>query len=458
MLGAGGSAQLSGVGSEVTLRAAVPPRVSSRGARCLAAAAAPAVGSRGVAPLRKRGSVKREAQFPGINSTEFTQDLDFRKEAVAIPIFRLLGEDGSLLAKQPEGDHGLPFSLEEAVSLYQTMVRVAVYDQILYDVQRQGRISFYMTNAGEEAAQVGTAAALSSEDVLWPQYRELGVFLHRGFTIQQICDQCMSRADEAGKGRQMPIHYCARELNIQAVTSPLATGIPHAAGAGYAFKVGGERRCAVAYFGDGAASEGDFAVALNFAATLKSQTIFVCRNNGWAISTPVSEQYAGDGIAARGLAYGVETVRVDGNDLVACYSATKHARELCLERGEPVLIELMTYRRGHHSTSDDATRYRPDHEVSAWTEDGIEPIGRMGLLLSEAGVWDEQRDDELRETSRREVMEAMRVAEGKKFAPLSEMFTDVYATPPPILREQHQELLAHIERHKERYDLSRFAS
>merc|ERR1719323_977420 len=168
----------------------------------------------------------------------------------------------------------------------------------------------------------------------------------------------MSRLDDPGKGRQMPVHFCASEINMQAVTSPLGTQIPQAAGAGYAYRMGGERRCGVAYFGDGAASEGDFAVALNFAATLQAQTIFLCRNNGWAISTPVKEQYAGDGIAARGIAYGIWSIRADGNDLAAVYRAAKEARKICIEKGEPVILELMTYRRGHHSTSDDATRYR----------------------------------------------------------------------------------------------------
>ena len=156
----------------------------------------------------------------------------------------------------------------------------------------------------------------------------------------------------------MPVHYGSKDLHFQTISSPLTTQLPQASGSGYAFRLDGEDRVAMCYFGDGAASEGDFHAALNFAATLKSQTIFFCRNNGYAISTPVSDQYKGDGIVSRGPGYGIHSIRIDGNDLFAVYQATKEARELCVSKQVPVLIEAMTYRVGHHSTSDDSTRYR----------------------------------------------------------------------------------------------------
>jgi len=361
-----------------------------------------------------------------------------------IKVLRLVGEDG-----RPVSDVSLPFTLEEAVGMYRTMVRVNVVDQILNSLQRQGRISFYMTGTGEEAAQVGTIAALGATDVVWPQYRELGAFMHRGFTIQQVVDQCMGRADEPGKGRQMPVHYCDAALHMQAVTSPLGTQLPQAVGAGYAFRVGAEARCGVAYFGEGAASEGDFAVSLNFAATLRAQTLFLCRNNGWAISTPAKEQYAGDGIAGRGVAYGVSCIRADGNDLAAVFLATKRARELCVG-GEPVIVELMTYRRGHHSTSDDATRYRGT-EGEGMAKPGVEPLSRAKLLLEAEGCWSEAQEEELRSATRAEVMNSLQVAEGKLCAPVSDMFTDVWAKETPQLRSQREELFKHIERFPDEY-------
>lgn len=401
------------------------------------------------------------AQFAGLRSdVDLTSEVTFHggPEVVAgsgMNVLRLLGEDGCLVAGAK-----LPFSLEEGLAMYKSMVRVSAMDKILNALQRQGRISFYMTSSGEEAAGVGTVAALAADDVLWPQYRELGAFIHRGFTIQQAVDQCMSRGDEPGRGRQMPVHYCARELNIQAVTSPLATQIPQAVGAGYAFRVGGERRCAVSYFGDGAASEGDFAVALNFAATLRSQALFLCRNNGWAISTPTTEQYAGDGIAVRGVAYGMRAIRVDGNDLAAIYLATRRARERCVEMGEPVVVELMTYRRGHHSTSDDATRYRGGEEAKSMARDGLEPISRMRLLLAREGLWTDKQEEELRDETKDEVMKALQVSEAKKFAPVRDMFADVWAKETPQLEKQRQELFEHIERHGPHFAerLARFES
>ncbi len=152
----------------------------------------------------------------------------------------------------------------------------------------------------------------------------------------------------------MPIHYGSDELNISNISSPLATQIPHASGSGYKYRIDGDDRVACTFFGDGSASEGDFHAALNFAATLRSQTLFYCRNNMFAISTPVDEQYAGDGIAARGVAYGMHTLRIDGNDLFAVYNAVTEARRLIVEEKRPVLIEAISYRVGDHSTSDNS--------------------------------------------------------------------------------------------------------
>lgn len=264
-----------------------------------------------------------------------------------------------------------------------------------------GRISFYMQNQGEECLQTAIGTALGKDDHLWCQYRELGVLMCRGFTVNDALSQLfryfkfkvvsnscivfvltfflflVSTADDPGKGRQMPISYTKKEIGLQTICTPLTTQLPHAAGCGYAFKLNGEKRASVAFFGEGAASEGDFHAALNFASVLKSQTMFICRNNGYAISTPVKDQYAGDGIAIRGLAYGIDTIRVDGNDFFASYIAAKKAWELCVNESKPVCVEFMTYRMGHHSTSDDSGQYRPPQEMSMWTQPGIDAIGEF---------------------------------------------------------------------------------
>lgn len=280
------------------------------------------------------------------------------------PAYRVMDEDGTLRVGAAEPTQGR----EEAIKMYTTMVRLRMMDQVFYDAQRQGRISFYMTHGGEEGALIGSAAALMQQDMVYAQYREAGVIMWRGFTLDDFADQCFSNKGDTGKGRQMPVHYGSHALNFQTISSPLATQIPQAAGAAYAFKVTRQDdRCVVCYFGDGAASEGDFHAALNFAATLQCPVVFFCRNNGYAISTPVTEQLKGDGVVCRGPAYGMASVRVDGNDALAVFHATKVARELALEESRPVLVEAMTYREGHHSTSDDSTRHAYGNFLTIYT-------------------------------------------------------------------------------------------
>lgn len=181
-----------------------------------------------------------------------------------------------------------------------------------------------------------------------------------------MAHQLTGNMHDLGKGKQMPIHYGSKDINIVTVSSPLCTQVPQASGAGYQYRIRGEDRIACTYFGEGSASEGDFHSALNFAATLRCQTLFYCRNNMYAISTPIDDQYAGDGIAVRGVAYGMPTIRVDGNDLFAIYFATKHARELIIKEKRPVLIEAISYRQGDHSTSDFSQRYRDEEEMKKW--------------------------------------------------------------------------------------------
>jgi 2-oxoisovalerate dehydrogenase E1 component alpha subunit len=191
------------------------------------------------------------------------------------------------------------------------------------------------------------------------------------------------------------------------------------------------------------------------AGTLGCPVIFFCRNNGYAISTPVHEQYKGDGIAARGIAYGLPTIRCDGNDLLAVHDATAKAREMALERNTPVVIEAMTYRGGHHSTSDDSTRYRGPEEISYWLENE-NPITRMRMLLEKQGAWDSHKEMSLRKEKRTQVLAAMSAAERTKKPAASQMFTDVYDNLTPNLLEQQEALLAHLEKYKANYNLDEY--
>ncbi|KAL6423118.1 hypothetical protein ACFW04_010544 [Cataglyphis niger] len=341
------------------------------------------------------------------------------------------------------------------MKMYCNMMVISMMDKILYESQRQGRISFYMTNTGEEAVQIGSAAALTLEDMIYAQYREAGkklhyvihllsvhtqviaynvtgVLLHRGYPLLKFMNQCYGNCEDEGKGRQMPVHYGSKEFNFVTISSPLATQLPQAAGAAYAFKLDKRNACVACYFGEGAASEGDAHAALNFAATLSCPIIFICRNNGYAISTPVFEQFKGDGIASKGPSYGIDTIRVDGNDVLAMYYATKSARDFCIKQQKPILIEAMTYRLGHHSTSDDSMAYRSIDEVARWNIHT--PLAKFRFYLESLGLWCQKREQELINSTKKEILSVFREAEKKSKPHWKELFTDVYKEIPDHIR------------------------
>ena len=381
--------------------------------------------------------------LPVTNKLEIvnTQDLD------KWPVYRILGREGKLLgdAKVPEG-----LDQDKITSMYKAMVRVQAMDDIFYNAQRQGRISFYMQNSGEEGIQTGSAAALTNDDVILAQYRELGVLLWRGFSLQQAADQCFSNEKDLGKGRQMPVHYGSKELNFQTISSPLATQLPQASGVAYALKMSKKDAVAVTYFGEGAASEGDFHAAVNIASTLDAPAIFFCRNNGYAISTPVKDQFRGDGIVSRAAGYGVHAIRVDGNDIFAVYEAVKEAKAVALRESRPVLIEAMSYRRGHHSTSDDSTRYRSLSEIEHWQQH-LDPVTRLRSFMTERGWWSEDEETSLRDEERLLVLDALTTAENRPKGSYVELFQDVYKDMPPNLIKQRKELIDHMQKYPDHY-------
>jgi len=259
-------------------------------------------------------------------------------------------------------------------------------------LQRQGTITFEMSSTGEEACSVASAAALEWGDWLYPQYREVGFIFWRGMSIQDFvhqmfCDQC-----DLKQGRQMPNHFGSRVLNVVTVSSPIGTKIPHAAGCGYAMRLEKDPHIAVCYFGEGASSEGDFHVGLNFAAVRSSQTLFFCRNNGYAISTPAWRQFASDGVAPKGSAYGIEAQRIDGNDFFAVYGPVHEAKR----KRKLILIEAMTYRLGAHSTADDPSLYRGEEEVQRWREK--DPILRLRRYLEKQGLWNDLEEQKWKQT------------------------------------------------------------
>lgn len=364
---------------------------------------------------------------------------------IDIPMLQILNADGSLCegAAEPELDK------DTALRIFSTMQFTRVLDERMIAAQRQGRISFYLASTGEEASVVASAAALKDADMIMSQYREQGALAYRGYTTEQFMNQMFSNEKEPNKGRQMPIHYGAKELNFMTISSPLGTQIPQASGYAYGQKMAGEPAITICYFGEGAASEGDFHAGLNMAAVLHCPVIFFCRNNGYAISTPSEEQFAGDGIASRGIGYGVKTIRVDGNDALAVYCATVKAREIALAENCPVLIEGMTYRLAAHSTSDDPTGYRSKDEEAAWQ--AKDPIARMANWLESKGWLDKQANTKALESMRQEVLDELKRVEQVPVCKIDELVTDVYDDVPWHLQEQLDELKTHIKKYPQHY-------
>jgi len=394
------------------------------------------------------------AQFPGAKA-EYTQKLEFLQPDVynGIPIYRVMDRSGVVF----DESHDPGLDGEEMVKWYKSMTLLNTMDKILYESQRQGRISFYMTNYGEEATHIGSAAALQSKDLVYGQYREAGVLMHRGFSLDQFMNQCYGNCQDGGTGKQMPVHYGSNDLSFVTISSPLATQLPQAAGSAYAFKRAQNGLVVICYFGEGAASEGDAHAAFNFAATLECPILFFCRNNGYAISTPVQDQYRGDGIAVRGPAYGMSTIRVDGNDALAVYNATKAARDIAIKENRPVLIEAMTYRIGHHSTSDDSSAYRSVDEVRYWDQKD-HPINRFYNYITRKGYWDSKSDKEWKDDARKQVLQAFARAEKKLKPSWKELFTEVYDEMPADLQRQKEEMEAHVNMYKDKYPLQNYES
>ncbi|CAL5417519.1 unnamed protein product [Camellia sinensis] len=616
----------------------------------------------------------------------FTSDLSFISEVPEkkVHCYRVLDDDG-----YPITSNNFPqVSKELAVKMYSDMVALQTMDTIFYEAQRQGRICFYATATGEEAVNIAPAAALTLDDIILPQYREPGVLLWRGFTMQEFADQLFTNKADYGKGRQMHIHYGSNKLNCFTMSAPIATQLPQAVGVAYSLKMENNNACAVTFCGDGGTSEGDFHAALNFAAVMEAPVVFICRNNGWAISTPSSEQFRTgketliksgdpenqgihwanldsltapkgqrerwllqeeikafkiipigmrerddvlvwhfsnsgqyavksgyslarklsggtqlvimdntvsgwrpaplgklkincdasfcnqhssasiaavmrdshghlvdgiaraidassvvsaeakavriacvvahsyslsyveiesdsqmainlcvsetvppwessavlldirefaaqhhlsfswtsrhnnmaahwvakaltarslpsnwcDGIAVKGQAYGIRSTQVDGNDALAVYEAVREARHMAITEQRPILIEALTYRVGHHSTSDDSTKYRPVDEIEYW-RNAKSPVTRFRKWVERNGWWSETDESELRTKVRHQVMQAIQVAERTEKPSLTEMFTDVYDTLPSNLLEQEMSIREAIKRHPQDYPL-----
>jgi pyruvate dehydrogenase E1 component alpha subunit/2-oxoisovalerate dehydrogenase E1 component alpha subunit len=351
---------------------------------------------------------------------------------------QILGEDGTA---DPTLDPQLkPDALR---AIYRATLRVRLLDERMLSLQRQGRIGFYGLTTGEEAAVIGSAYALRPEDWILPALRQGGAALLRGFPLELLVAQCIGNSLDVQKGRQMPCHYSYKPANFVAWSSCIGTQLPHAVGLAWAAKLKGDPIVAMAYLGDGATSEGDFHVAMNFAGVFRVPVVFVCQNNQWAISVPFSQQTAAKNIAVKAEAYGFSGIRVDGNDLLAVYRAAREAVERARSGGGPTLIEAVTYRLGGHSSSDDPTRYRDEAEVKEWQK--RDPLERFRRYLEARDLWSQSADEELRKALDAEISQAIKIAEAAPPPPMESLFEDVYAEIPAHLQAQLRELQAQLK-------------
>lgn len=349
-------------------------------------------------------------------------------------VVRVLRDDGSL-----EPGTEAPLALDVTVQAYRWMVETRSLDERLTGLQRQGRIGFHVGSLGEEAAIVGAAMALRPQDWIFPCYREFGAALVRGFPLQTFIDNMFGNARDTVRGRQMPDHYTSRQHHWVSISSPVGTQITQAVGFGWAAKLKDDDLVTLVFFGDGATSSSEFHAGMNFAGVFKTPTVFLCRNNGWAISVPVDRQTASKTFAQKGDAYGVPSVRVDGNDLFAVVTEVKRALSRAASGDGPTLIEALTYRMGGHSTSDDPNAYRGPEDLERWR--ARDPLALLRAYLEANGRWNQGYEDELRQDIERRFKAAVASAEQQPKPPLESMFDDVYSELTPNLVEQRAQLL-----------------
>ncbi len=378
----------------------------------------------------KAGEVRR----PDLNvPAKDTQD-------IAYSLIRVLGEDD-----KAHGPWDPRLDVDTMKRGLKHMVTVRIFDDRMYRAQRQGKTSFYMKCTGEEAIAVSQAAALDPEDMCFPTYRQQGLLIARGYPLLDMMCQVYSNERDPLKGRQLPIMYSSKKHGFFSIAGNLAMHYSQAVGWAMASAYKGDDRICSAWIGDGSTAEGDFHTALTFAAVYKAPVILNVVNNQWAISS-YQGIAGGDAatFAARGVGYGIPALRVDGNDFLAVYGATKWAADRARSNLGPTMIEHFTYRVEGHSTSDDPSRYRPANEAQAWPFG--DPIDRLKKHLIALGKWSEAEQAELEKTVAEEIRVIQKEAESfgtlgsGKMPSVKTMFEDVYKEMPWHIRRQRQEM------------------
>ncbi len=311
---------------------------------------------------------------------------------------------------------------QQIVDMYKWMSFARQLDAKALSLQRQGRAVTYAPILGQEATQVGSALAMGPKDFFVPNFRQHGVFLVRGLSLEAffIYWKGFEEGSTVGKG-----------VNAVSYIVPVATQLPHAVGIAYAQKYRKTGGAVVTYVGDGGTSEGNFYESMNFAGVFKVPCVFIIENNGWAISMPRAKQSATQTLAQKAIAAGIPTMQVDGNDVIAVYKATKDA--IAKSGNGPSVIECLTYRMSMHTTADDPTKYRDDSEVDAWKPK--DPIARVAAYLSKKGLWDKGKEQKMQDDNLKKIDDAVEKAEAFKPDPRS-MFKNLYSFIPETLQEE----------------------
>ncbi len=388
------------------------------------------IGRQVLAPRKARSGL--ESEPAGTNTPSFQIWTD-EEEARAAGLLQILDEEGRAdAARVPR------LSPEELRRMYLGMMRSRLLDQRLLPLQRQGRIGFHIGATGQEAGLIAGAHSITAEDWFVPGLREGGAALYRGFPLRTYLAQVFGNQNDITHGRQMPCHSGSRASHHIIMSSCVSSQLPHATGMAMAARIRGDRVVTLGYCGDGGTSTEDFHVALNFAAVFKAPVVFVCQNNQWAISTPIALQTAAQTLALKGLSYGLPAVRVDGNDVFACYTAIKEAVDRARAGAGPSFIEALTYRLGAHSSSDDPTRYRDEAEPETWRRK--DPLTRFKTWIVGNGIFSADEEAAAVAEIDREIREAIALEEAAGPPALDTMIEDVFTAPTWNLQEQLADL------------------
>jgi len=344
------------------------------------------------------------------------------------------GEKLEIMDKDGRVDESLRPGItdDEIKRLYVRMTVMRAADKTALNLQREGRMGTYAPVWGQEAAQA-SSAFMADGDWLVPSYRETGALFMRGMPLSMIYRYWM------GDERGMKIPEGLRALPIEVVVGCQTL---HAVGVSWAMKLKGEKSAAVAFFGDGATSEGAFHEAMNFAGVFNTPTVFICQNNQFAISVPRKHQTAAKTIAQKASAYGFKGIQIYGNDLMAVYAAVTEALSDAREGRGPRLIEMLTYRFGPHTTADDPTKYRSDEETEK--NKPFDPLIRLRLYLAAKGIWSEEEEYEISAAAKDEVEKAVAEAEAAALPEPTDIFDYTYNSPPPYLKRQRDEMASYL--------------